>query len=379
LRLQQRRFPEAEAILGEVVDWYRKRPPDVKTYTALSLWASSLRAQGHYDRAEVAFEEVIAGFSERLGPEDSRTLDARVNLATLLAATHRYDEAETQLRAILDYFRDQGGAPHSTMLEVLNVLGNIMADRGRFDEADAFYREALAGRITIYGPDHPLTVLLQRNLGRLQMDLRRYEDAEDFYDQALETERRLRGPRQLPTIMLECMLGDAHVAQKEFGEAEALYVKALDDIEATLGIGHRLFGFCSNGLAEVYRGTDNDSALHRTFARMIESLRLQAQDPSATGEEWNNLAWTLLTAQPPSARNPEGALVWARRAAEDSPWNPEVLDTLALAQERTGDRDGAIETLHKAIGALHEGHPVRAEMQRRLRRLERRPGGGSGP
>lgn len=82
----------------------------------------------------------------------------------------------------------------------------------------------------------------------------------------------------------------------------------------------------------------------------------------------NGLAWALLhAADPPRPQDVKEAVTAATRAAElTEELDYSVLDTLALAHHRNGDREQAIKAVRKAL-ELQPGHP---ELKSRLESIE---------
>ena len=68
----------------------------------------------------------------------------------------------------------------------------------------------------------------------------------------------------------------------------------------------------------------------------------------ANTEALNNLAWLLLTAQEPTLRNPEKALLLAQKAAAEKRI-PHILDTLATAYWANGNRNEALAVEEEAL------------------------------
>ncbi|HEX9715848.1 MAG TPA: M48 family metallopeptidase [Desulfurivibrionaceae bacterium] len=75
-----------------------------------------------------------------------------------------------------------------------------------------------------------------------------------------------------------------------------------------------------------------------------QALRLAPDNTEAL----NNLAWLLLTAQEPTLRNPEKALLLAEKAAAKTR-TPQVLDTLATAYWANGNRAEALALEEEAL------------------------------
>jgi len=83
----------------------------------------------------------------------------------------------------------------------------------------------------------------------------------------------------------------------------------------------------------------------------------------------NNLAWSLLTTEDMSLRNPTQALDLAKKAVERQP-NYVFLDTLAEAWYQNGDPARAVELQERAL-ALGGSSPQRGHLERQLKKFQR--------
>jgi Zn-dependent protease with chaperone function len=91
-----------------------------------------------------------------------------------------------------------------------------------------------------------------------------------------------------------------------------------------------------------------------------QALRLAPDNTEAL----NNLAWLLLTAQEPTLRNPEKALLLAEKAAAKTR-TPQVLDTLATAYWANGNRAAALALEEEALaGAGKHQEFYRGQMEK---------------
>ena len=79
-------------------------------------------------------------------------------------------------------------------------------------------------------------------------------------------------------------------------------------------------------------------------------MKQAAESPQAGAEHYNNLAWRLATG-PVALRDPEQALVLARKAVALTPGTAIYLNTLGVAQYRAGQYAEAIATLEKSLAA----------------------------
>jgi WD40 repeat protein len=96
--------------------------------------------------------------------------------------------------------------------------------------------------------------------------------------------------------------------------------------------------------------------LNRLEAALSDGEAAQRQKPDRAGPRLqlakicNALAWTLVTG-PSSTRDPARALTLARRALELTPDQADFLNTLGVAEYRTGRHAEAIATLEKSLAA----------------------------
>ncbi|HEY4234769.1 MAG TPA: serine/threonine-protein kinase [Lacipirellulaceae bacterium] len=96
-----------------------------------------------------------------------------------------------------------------------------------------------------------------------------------------------------------------------------------------------------------------------------------AVSPDASDATLNVIAWTLLTIQPPSLRDPAAALAMAQRAVElNGGKSSDYLDTLALAYFDNGDPAKAAEVEQKAVDLLTPSRGVRPIFLERLERYK---------
>ena len=85
-------------------------------------------------------------------------------------------------------------------------------------------------------------------------------------------------------------------------------------------------------------------------AQALADMKQAAQSPQAGANSYNNLAWWLATG-PAALRNPQQALVLARKAVAMTPGTAIYLNTLGVAQYRMGQYTEAVATLEKSLAA----------------------------
>ncbi len=111
-----------------------------------------------------------------------------------------------------------------------------------------------------------------------------------------------------------------------------------------------------NGLGTVLTKQGKLDQARPLTADVLAGYRKRATGPNASANDMNSYAWELLTCVVPDLRDPVTALEFAKKAVEASnEQEPYSLDTLALAQQMTGDIAAAIETETKAVALLPPG------------------------
>ena len=93
---------------------------------------------------------------------------------------------------------------------------------------------------------------------------------------------------------------------------------------------------------------------------VLDAWLAPGDDPEASAENLNAYAWALLTYEVPGLQDPARALEFAKRACEREAarggsmlWA--YLDTLALAQHRSGDTGAAVATQKRALERMPAG------------------------
>jgi serine/threonine protein kinase len=115
----------------------------------------------------------------------------------------------------------------------------------------------------------------------------------------------------------------------------------------------------------------NPAGAQKLMEDALGMLRLSADSPKATIQEWNEYANALNECPYPRLHNKEAALIYAKRAAEASGNDPSVLDTLAWAYYYVGDRTRALETERQARSAVTPGSPIGRTIEESMSRFEK--------
>ena len=167
--------------------------------------------------------------------------------------------------------------------------------------------------------------------------------------------RAMKGQLSLSLARLQEALDDfTMVLDADPGRAPVRYRLA----EIRLRMGHPQEALAD--LGPLIDRFPQDPALYELRSRVHERLghREQAQAdmkravelPTADVQHFNNLAWRLATG-PVALRDPQQALVLARKAVALTPGSRIYLNTLGVALYRTGHYGDAIATLEKSLAA----------------------------
>ncbi|MFQ5805109.1 MAG: tetratricopeptide repeat protein [Phycisphaerae bacterium] len=341
--------PEAEADVRVTLG---------KTYEALGLYAA---AEVHLRVAEALRTRV-------LGDEHPDTLRAGSILAGLLTSQFKYAEAEALARRTVEIQRRVLGDEHPDTLTSVNRLGIVLWRQGKLAEAEEIHHRTLEIQRRVLGYEHIDTLRSLVNLGAVFQAQGRYAQAETLLRQALEIERRVLGDEHPELMRAMNNLALTLERQRNYAQAEALYRQTWELDRRILGPDHPRTQIPLNNLLRVLRIQGKLAETRPLIAERLARLKRAAQRPDADALALNSYAWGLLTCEPADLRDPEAALPVARRAVElDGGKDANILDTLALAFQMTGDLDQAIATQRQAVARARAGGPYnRTELETRL-------------
>ncbi len=230
----------------------------------------------------------------------------------------KFAEAEEVWRVLPELRTRVQGAEHPDTLASIRDVGNVLTRQGRHTEAESLYRRALEVHTRALGPDHEDTRLMLENLALSLRSLGRIQEAEQHALQLLEIERRVLGDAHVITLASWTWLSELAVIQDDYARAREY--------------------------TDAY----------------IEAARQLAESPQATAADLNEIAWYLLTWEPPEFQDPRAALGLIEKAVElDGASDANILDTLAYAYQRTGHLERAVETQRRAVAALRNANLMR--------------------
>jgi eukaryotic-like serine/threonine-protein kinase len=329
--------------------------------------------QSRFSEAEPLYLQKLEIQKRRLGEEHADTLASMNNLALVYANQLRYAEAESLQLQSLEIHRRVLGEEHPKTLVSLGNLAFLYDRQGRHDEAEPLLLQLLETQKRVLGEEHPHTLMSMGGLALIYDYQGRYDEAAPLYLQALELMKRVLGEEHPDTLGSITNLGNLYNSMERFEHAAAMFEVSLPIKRRVLGTDHPWTASAMSGLAEAYMqlGRPEDAL---PLQRELLDLQLAlADEVNASAKVLNSAAWDLLTVETEDLRDPERALGFAKRACaladkEGGEPNPNHLDTLALAQHRTGDTRAAIETQKRALALIPEG--ADPEMTERLAEYE---------
>jgi serine/threonine protein kinase/tetratricopeptide (TPR) repeat protein len=341
--------------------------PEVEATVRMTL-GETYQALGLYAAAEVHLRSAEAIRSRLLGDEHPDTLRSNRALAGLLRAKGKFAEAEALLRRTAETQRRVLGEEHPDTLASMSELALALWGPGRFAEAEPIHRRTLEIRRRVLGEEHIDTLESMGHLGVACRALGKSGEAETLLRQALEKSRRVLGEEH--PVVAEAMnnLGLLLEDQRNYTEAEELYRQTWELDRRILGADHPRTQFPMNNLLRVLRIQHKVAETRPLVDARLAYLRHAAERPDADARALNAYAWELLICELADLRDPEAAVPIAERAVElDGGKDANILDTLALAFQMTGDIDRAIETQRQAVAQARAGGPYNVtELEGRL-------------
>ena len=291
----------------------------------LSMLATILRSQGHYDKAEEKSVQELLGCEKMLGKEHPRRLISLGNLASVLLKQGKYVKAEEKSRQALTISERTPNMDPRTILSSVSILASALTYQEKYEDAEEMTRRALEGYVTHHGEsdpdtlacmgnlatillrqekltkaeellreilhrsemglgdDHPHRLTIMNNLATVLRRQRKLREAKGFCGRALKGYEEKFGPQNPLTLFSVSNLASILHDEGEYGEAEAMYRQALEGREESLGKWHPETLFSVKKLSLVLF----DQGRHREAEEMelqIEARKKEAQE-ALTREE----------------------------------------------------------------------------------------------
>jgi tetratricopeptide (TPR) repeat protein len=200
----------------------------------------------HYETAEKAQREVVAGYRRIYGDDAHAVIDAEGDLADMLNTENKAQEAVEWGQRVVDSFRAHAGPDNPDFAISLSNLGELLEQLGDYQHALPYLREAYDITQRHYGNSNLETHVVTGNLGRLLTLMHRDQEALSFLlpeiPPSLEGTDTLRARARRLKLLGDCNgdMGRNEVARQYYDQAQrefSKYLKPGDDLFATIDSG----------------------------------------------------------------------------------------------------------------------------------------------
>lgn len=321
--------------------------------------------------AERHLERALELQREELGEEHRDTLKSMRTLGVQYMLYGRPGEARPLLNKAYELARQfLGDHDRQTILAQCSVA-LVHETLGEHEEAEHAFRAQLEACRKHLGEGDILTLGAMEGLGRMAERLGRWTEAESWYLQGLELQREFLGDEELGTLTTSLSLGLFYRNRGRLEEAAVQLEAAAERLQRGWSASDNAVRALA-GLAAVRKDQGRLAEAREACTRALELRARRARGPEAPASEKNEYAWELLSCEPPELQDPETALAFALEANELTKHaNPNYLDTLALAFQRTGETERALETQKRALELLPPGDSLlRNALEARLAELD---------
>lgn len=326
---------ERAAGLANERDGSRALLPRIRLLTALTL-----NRAGRVEESLSVGEQAVADAREILGPRHERTASALSTVGGMLRRAGRLDRAETMLREAVDIGRDAYGHADSA---ALNNLAGLVSDLGRHAEAERHFAQALELAAARYGAEAAATARYRRNLGLCQAWAGRFDEGLANLESAWRSHVDATAPAHRYSVFMQAQLAWVLRRAGRGGQAAALLTELRTQLPAVRDDYPRAairIEMLSAGLA-----LDAD--------RSAQALAHMESAESMLGERGTRMPLD-------NHEQVELALLAG--------------DVRAAAGQADAARTDWLNARELARRLLGSGHPLRSEVESRLR-IEPRPGG----
>jgi tetratricopeptide (TPR) repeat protein len=259
----------------------------------------------------------------------------------------KYGLAEALGKRLLEIDRRSAGPQSGDVFMDMYDLIGIYNGEGKYPQAEALASQVVEFRRKVFGPDSKQTLSPMEGLFIAYKGEKKYAQAEALGQQTLEMERRVMGPEDPDTLSTATMLAVTYRLEGKIRPSESLLIKTLETERRVLGPASP---YTVASLSELAK----DYAAQGRYSEAEDLFRQYSQGSSAKPEVDKAFAWFLVSAPDPKKRDSAQGLALARRALQSEPDNPDLLNTLGLAEVQNGLWEEATATLEKAA-ALHGG------------------------
>jgi tetratricopeptide (TPR) repeat protein len=424
LLIGHERYEEGEAVARESYTAHveARGPDDWFAHCAESLISWSLMGQGRYAEAETYVHRAYDGLLETMGPTNANTTRAMKHVFELYVAWDKLDrlgeymtrrEAKRDIdwiiaerlftkkypalavklqrlyelsktdKSIAEAYADVADTRKQSF-DLAEPIAFVYADllhswgrayRGRpYDfhraELHPLFQEVLEIRRHHLPRVHPKISSSLFYAGLTCFDAGHFDDAVRLLEDRIALEQELAGGGT-PSSLLndERLYAVSLMGAGRYAEAESVLLRLYSTHWTRYGetvksdrwdqIGLLLFT-----LIQLYHEWGKSDTLLEFEGRMVEHLRLHAEDPRATPDDKNTYLWMLLTSPRLDLRDYDLGLAMAEELVAQKPEDGLFVNTLAVAYYRHGRYEEALTTLQESSRLSTEatGEPDLADL-----------------
>jgi serine/threonine protein kinase/tetratricopeptide (TPR) repeat protein len=192
IRLTQYNFPEAETLLSQALEMYRKLKDELMEAKLLGQLARLFAAyEDRLVEAESMSRQALAMQKKLLGNDHPDIARSLFSVATLLRRQGKWADAETEYRGGLEMWRRLQGKDNFEVDSALLYLAEVLMIQNKLEASEVQRREQLAMSRRLNGDEHANVVVSLCWLADLLVREGKLEEAEARAREALAIGRKL--------------------------------------------------------------------------------------------------------------------------------------------------------------------------------------------
>ncbi len=277
------------------------------------------------------------------------------NLSITYISVFRYGDAVDSARNALQVSERVYGREHPALNGILRNLGlGLLNGTGPTPEAEEVLSRNLVIDTRAFGAEHPYCANDHFLLGELYLQRGRYAQALKFARTAVKIHDGVPQREANELAISLRVVADALLATGNHAEAVELYRRALKVGEPPAELLVEDRSMVLQGLGRALQAQGKGAEARAAFARAVETLRGRTEEKAwEMGYAYTAQAEGLLKdGEPARAKEPAQKALQGLEAvlAPDSMRLFRPLIVLAQVRAATGDREGAVKALDRALG-----------------------------
>lgn len=277
--MRQKRYAEALTVASSGLATVRSILSNESADTLLEIHyvATLQQLNGHLDKAEAMYKEVLAGWKNlksEAGDPKPNNLPLLASLAGLYLEQERFDESESLYQEILKQRKEKDQSEIATRLKTADTLyglGVVLWNKKNYNTAKqhlehalSIQKEALPRSLTLARTEHVL--------GHVYRDMGEYGLAEPMIRSALQIRKTKLAPNDLILLASYRLLALLHNDQGDVDKAEAIMQIVFRQYKKQLGLRSKLTLAIMSDLASIYRN-EGQSEKARPLLHDVANLK----------------------------------------------------------------------------------------------------------